>query len=198
MQYQIKENCLTIFLPAEVDHHNAEEIKREADKVIEEQHIKYVIFDFGRTSFMDSSGIGVIMGRYRHIFLLGGEVWAIHTSERMRQILNMSGVTKIIQIYEEGMMSVIHPSHKSSICTLGISPLQGALYHRFGQCTAAMIQKKTARCFLRCPSAYAAETAATDFSVAKRVCPSREEGVYGKTFIYTDVEAIQCQGKNIL
>ena len=51
---------------------------------------------------MDSSGIGVIMGRYRHIFLLGGEVWAIHTSERMRQILNMSGVTKIIQIYEEG------------------------------------------------------------------------------------------------
>ena len=98
MQYQIKENCLTIFLPAEVDHHNAEEIKREADKVIEEQHIKYVIFDFGRTNFMDSSGIGVI------IFLLGGEVWAIHTSERMRQILNMSGVTKIIQIYEEGMM----------------------------------------------------------------------------------------------
>ena len=95
MQYQIKENCLTIFLPAEVDHHNAEEIKREADKVI---------FDFGRTNFMDSSGIGVIMGRYRHIFLLGGEVWAIHTSERMRQILNMSGVTKIIQIYEEGMM----------------------------------------------------------------------------------------------
>ena len=104
MQYQIKENCLTIFLPAEVDHHNAEEIKREADKVIEEQHIKYVIFDFGRTNFMNSSGFGVIMGRYRHIFLLGGEVWAIHTSERMRQILNMSGVTKIIQIYEEGMM----------------------------------------------------------------------------------------------
>ena len=51
MQYQIKENCLTIFLPAEVDHHNAEEIKREADKVIEEQHIKYVIFDFDRTEF---------------------------------------------------------------------------------------------------------------------------------------------------
>ena len=72
------------------------------------------------------------------------------------------------------------------------------MYHSFGQCTAAMIQKKTARCFLRCPSAYAAETAATDFSVAKRVCPSREEGVYGKTQFYTDVKATQCQGKNIL
>ena len=112
MQYQIKENCLTIFLPAEVDHHNAEEVKKSADAIIEKEHIKYVIFDyvkrivfdFENTEFMDSSGIGVIMGRYRHIFLLGGEVWAIHTSERMRQILNMSGVTKIIQIYEEGMM----------------------------------------------------------------------------------------------
>ena len=71
------------------------------------------------------------------------------------------------------------------------------MYHSFGQCTAAMIQKKTARCFLRCPSAYAAETAATDFSVAKRVCPSREEGVYGKTQFYTDVKATQCQGKNM-
>ena len=101
MQYQIKENCLTIFLPAEVDHHNAEEIKREADKVIEEQHIKYVIFDFGRTNFMDSSGIGVIMGRYRKICLLGGQVCAVHTSERMKKILTMSGVTKIMQIYEE-------------------------------------------------------------------------------------------------
>ena len=57
MQYQIKENCLTIFLPAEVDHHNAEEIKREADKVIEEQHIKYVIFDFGRTNLWTVPGL---------------------------------------------------------------------------------------------------------------------------------------------
>ena len=57
MQYQIKENCLTIFLPAEVDHHNAEEIKREADKVIEEQHIKYVILDFGRTNLWTVPGL---------------------------------------------------------------------------------------------------------------------------------------------
>ncbi len=103
MQYQVEENCLTIFLPGEVDHHNAEEIRKTADKVIEEKHIKHVIFDFGQTNFMDSSGIGVIMGRYRHIFLLGGEVWAVHANERMKRILNMSGVTKIIQIYEEDM-----------------------------------------------------------------------------------------------
>ena len=80
MEYQVQENCLTIFLPKEVDHHNAEEVKKSADAIIEKEHIKYVIFDFEQTDFMDSSGIGVIMGR---------------------KILTMSGVTKIMQIYEE-------------------------------------------------------------------------------------------------
>ena len=92
MEYQVQENCLTIFLPKEVDHHNAEEVKKSADAIIEKEHIKYV---------MDSSGIGVIMGRYRMICLIGGEVWAVHANARIRKILTMSGVTKIMQIYEE-------------------------------------------------------------------------------------------------
>ena len=75
MKYQIEENCLTIFLPKELDHHQTEEIRREADRQIERNHVKYVIFDFGETSFMDSSGIGVMMGRYRKLSLTGGEVW---------------------------------------------------------------------------------------------------------------------------
>ena len=69
--------------------------------MIEKNHIRYVIFDFEETNFMDSSGIGVIMGRYKRLYMLGGEVCAVHTSERMRKILTMSGVTKIMQIYEE-------------------------------------------------------------------------------------------------
>ena len=117
MEYQVQENCLTIYLPAEVDHHNAEEMKRKADKLIDRNHIKYVIFDFEHTRMMDSSGIGlitrrfrdvydrsgigVIMGRYKTISLIGGEVWAVHTNARIRKILTLSGVTKIMQIYEE-------------------------------------------------------------------------------------------------
>lgn len=101
MKYQVQENCLTIFLPKEVDHHNAEEIRKNADLMIERNHIKYVIFDFGKTEFMDSSGIGAIMGRYRMIRLVGGEVWAVHTNERIKKILTLSGMTKIMQIYEE-------------------------------------------------------------------------------------------------
>ena len=101
MEYQVQENCLTIYLPAEVGHHNAEEMKRKADKLIDRNHIKYVIFDFENTDFMDSSGIGVIMERYKTISLIVGEVWAVHTNARIRKILTLSGVTKIMQIYEE-------------------------------------------------------------------------------------------------
>ena len=101
MEYQVQENCLTIHLPQEVDHHNAEEIKKQADRLIERNHIRYVIFDFKETNFCDSSGIGVIMGRYRKICLLGGEVCAVHANERMKKVLQMSGVTKIIRIFEE-------------------------------------------------------------------------------------------------
>ena len=101
MNYQVQENCLTIFLPKELDHHNAESIRKKSDRLIEKHHIKCVIFDFEETNFMDSSGIGVLMGRYRMVYLLGGEVWAINTNERMKKILTMSGVTQIIQIYEE-------------------------------------------------------------------------------------------------
>ena len=53
------------------------------------------------TEFMDSSGIGAIMGRYRMIQLINGEVWAVHTNARIKKILTLSGMTKIMQIYEE-------------------------------------------------------------------------------------------------
>ena len=101
MKYEVQENCLTIFLPGELDHHNAEEIRKRSDYLIDQNHIRYVIFDFTDTTFMDSSGIGVIMGRYKRIYMLGGEVCAVHTSERMKKLLTMSGVTRIMQIYEE-------------------------------------------------------------------------------------------------
>ena len=54
MKYQVEENCLTIFLPGELDHHNGEEIRKGSDKLIEVNHSKCVIFDFQETNFMDS------------------------------------------------------------------------------------------------------------------------------------------------
>lgn len=68
----LKKGELRILLPKEVDHHNAEEIRQRADRMLETAYVNRIVFDFSRTEFMDSSGIGVIMGRYKNIRFLGG------------------------------------------------------------------------------------------------------------------------------
>ena len=55
-------NCLRIKVPKELDHHEAGRLKLEADMMIDAYHVKTLIFDFGETEFMDSSGIGVLSG----------------------------------------------------------------------------------------------------------------------------------------
>ena len=53
MKFEVQENYLTIYLPKDLDHHSAEEIKREADRLIERGHIRYVIFDFAGTELYE-------------------------------------------------------------------------------------------------------------------------------------------------
>ena len=99
--YRKEADCMIVPMPREVDHHVAGNMSREIDLLAESWHVHRIVFDFAGTDFMDSSGIGVIMGRYKKVNLLGGEVWASHTNERMKKILLMSGVTKIMQMCEE-------------------------------------------------------------------------------------------------
>ena len=100
-EYKIENRNLYIYLDGELDHHLAKKIKYQCDIILKSYPIKDIEFDFTNSPFIDSSGIGVIMGRYKRIYMLGGEVCAVHANERMKKILTMSGVTKIMQIYEE-------------------------------------------------------------------------------------------------
>lgn len=100
-QFQIRQKSLVIRMPRELDHHSAEQIRREADRLITEKNINQVEFDFRNTDFMDSSGIGVIMGRYQNIRLLGGTVTATHVNDRIFKVLQLAGVTKVIGIDRE-------------------------------------------------------------------------------------------------
>ena len=92
---------LTVHLPAELDHPASDEIRRESDRIIGHDYIKNMIFDFSETVFMDSSGIGVIMGRYQKLRLLGGSVAATHVSDRIWRILHLAGVTKVLEVEKE-------------------------------------------------------------------------------------------------
>ena len=75
-KYQLKEGCLTIQMPKELDHHEAGRLKMEADFLIGAYHVRRLVFDFRETEFMDSSGIGVIIGRCKSMGFSGGEVAA--------------------------------------------------------------------------------------------------------------------------
>ena len=101
MDYRIQENCLTIFLPRELDHHNAEDIRKMSDHLIERKHIKHVIFDFKGTHFMDSSGIGILIGRKKTMDMHAGKVTAVNLGERVYKIFEKSGLFQIISLEEE-------------------------------------------------------------------------------------------------
>lgn len=96
--FQIQGTCLTIRLPGELDHPNAERIREETDRLMERHYVKKIVFDFQNTTFMDSSGVGVIMGRYRALGLQGGSIRAEHVGDRIYKILQLSGVHRFIEI----------------------------------------------------------------------------------------------------
>lgn len=97
----IMENYLMIPMPEEVDHYVAEKIRKQADLFLQNEKVEHVVFDFAKTVFMDSSGIGVIAGRYQKIACFGGRVMAVHVSGRIRRILYMSGLQKFVEIMED-------------------------------------------------------------------------------------------------
>lgn len=93
--------CLYVTLPAELDHPASDCIRRETDRIMDRLYIKTIVFDFSETTFMDSSGIGLIMGRYRALGMKNGCILAVHVSGYMEKLLRLSGVHKYIGISPE-------------------------------------------------------------------------------------------------
>ena len=95
----IQNNILTCKLSGELDHHSAKEVKDLVETVIKNRGVKNLIFDFSALKFMDSSGIGVIIGRYKLISSLGGQVAIVSQNRVIDRLLTMSGINKLIPVY---------------------------------------------------------------------------------------------------
>ena len=91
-----KGNTLVVQIPVEVDHYFADAAREEIDHRLQTEDIQNLEFDFHNTEFMDSSGIGLLMGRYKMMRALGGSVYISHAGERIQKILMLSGIHKII------------------------------------------------------------------------------------------------------
>jgi stage II sporulation protein AA (anti-sigma F factor antagonist) len=101
LQYQLTEEKLVVPMPREVDHHIAKHMSREIDFLIDSWHVRHLVFDFSDTEFMDSSGIGILIGRKRMMDLYRGEVCAANLGERVSQIFEKSGLFGIIRVLDE-------------------------------------------------------------------------------------------------
>lgn len=92
------EDTLTAVLPAEIDHHSATALREEIDRNLMEQLPKHLELDFSNVTFMDSSGMGLVMGRYKKAKQVGCAVEVSGASGRVRNMLSISGITKLVEL----------------------------------------------------------------------------------------------------
>ena len=100
VNYEEKDKLLCLEITEEIDQHTSEKIRRKADYEITRYMPRKVIFDFSNVQFMDSAGIGMILGRYKMMKMLGGNIEMKNVSPMLKKIFEMSGITKICPIKE--------------------------------------------------------------------------------------------------
>lgn len=100
VKIRMNKNIMIAELIGELDHHNAKAVREKLETFMINKSVKNLIFDFTDLSFMDSSGIGMIIGRYKLVSALGGDVKIICTNSQIKKLIVMSGLSKIIKVYE--------------------------------------------------------------------------------------------------
>lgn len=98
MEFERRNDTVTAYITGELDQCSAQGIRRELDRLIEDPTVRRLILDFKGMPFMDSSGIGVILGRYRALSSRGGTVAVKNMNPHVRKIFCLSGMNQIIQI----------------------------------------------------------------------------------------------------
>ncbi|MBU5466315.1 anti-sigma F factor antagonist [Virgibacillus sp. MSJ-26] len=98
--FDVRENVLIVRLAGELDHHEAELLRDEWKQMMYHNPIKHVIVNLSDMTFMDSSGLGVILGRYKETLQLGGEMVVCSISPSIKRLFEMSGLFKIVHLEE--------------------------------------------------------------------------------------------------
>ncbi len=91
-----QEKLLLFKITEEIDDYQVKKIRRRADYEIERFMPKEVVFDFDSVIFMDSSGIGMVIGRYKQTAMLGGKMKIANLTPNVRKIFEMSGILRLI------------------------------------------------------------------------------------------------------
>jgi stage II sporulation protein AA (anti-sigma F factor antagonist) len=112
IEMEIKADVLCIRLSGELDHHSADELREKASTVIDRKEIHHIVLNLEHLTFMDSSGLGVILGRYKQIKQVQGEMVVCAISPAIQRLFDMSGLFKIIRL---------EPTEKFALQRLGVA-----------------------------------------------------------------------------
>lgn len=96
----VKGDVLTALLGGEIDHHTAVDMRKDIDLAIEKNMPSLLVLDFGGVSFMDSSGIGLVMGRYRNIQKNGAKLHISGASPQIGRMMKLGGIERLATIGE--------------------------------------------------------------------------------------------------
>ncbi|KEH98180.1 anti-anti-sigma factor [Clostridium botulinum C/D str. BKT12695] len=99
LAFEEREDILIVHMEGELDHHTAEEVRSRIDDRIDRTGFSRIIMDFTNVNFMDSSGIGVVIGRYKKLLLKKGKINMIGAKGAVKRVFELSGMFKIIPLY---------------------------------------------------------------------------------------------------
>jgi stage II sporulation protein AA (anti-sigma F factor antagonist) len=97
---ETRQDVLVIRLQGELDHHTAEDLRSQADEVLRTSPVRHIVLNLADLAFMDSSGIGVILGRYKQISARAGEMYVCSVNPTIHRIMEMAGLFKVIKVRE--------------------------------------------------------------------------------------------------
>jgi stage II sporulation protein AA (anti-sigma F factor antagonist) len=109
---EVKNDVLCIRLSGELDHHTADDLRELATNAIEKYQIRHILLNLEHLTFMDSSGLGVILGRYKQIKQNHGEMVVCAISPAVSRLFDMSGLFKIIRL---------EPTEEFALQSLGVA-----------------------------------------------------------------------------
>ena len=104
--YIIKDKRLIFEIEEDIDECCVQKIRRRIDNEIQRYMPKEIIFDFSNVSFMDSAGIGLIIGRYKLINMIGGELKIANVNTQIQKIFEMSGLLRLIPVEQKNKKEV--------------------------------------------------------------------------------------------
>lgn len=100
IKFNIVDDKLIANLIGELDHHSSQEVRVKIDDRIERDNIEKVILNFSKVTFMDSSGIGVVVGRYKKVKSYGGQMCVADVSKSVNRVFELAGLFKIIKNFD--------------------------------------------------------------------------------------------------